>query len=127
MAKRLAICDITGTGTYADPYRPAIDGTGWNYICLLASNPDGTPKRTWCLALLSGTSFTSPPASVDLLPAVPLDTLISSLSAAVQNAINTRLAARGIDPGNFVTVRDLVRALGRLHVYGFDENTIDVT
>jgi hypothetical protein len=131
--KRYAVCKVIGDGaTPETAYRAAAqDLAGISHSALIASNADGTPRFSWCLVLLSAADLTqaSSSADVDLFPAISLDALISSLTAAQRNAISTKLQARGIDPSVFAnagTFRGAIRALGRLHHVSFNENGLDV-
>lgn len=139
--KRYAVCKIIGDGlTPETAYRPAVADildpqTGmraFNVAQVMASNPDGTPKRPWALVVIAGPrmDLIANNQDVDLLPDVPLDLKIGSMQSVTKLKMAQALTARGIDMsglGNIDGVRDLVRMIGQLHEQTFNEAGFDVS
>ena len=119
MAVRVYLSPIVGTGTSDDAYRPKIADYGVPWVSVIASQSSGHPKFNWAVVLVSTESFTTLDAdtSLDGFPNLPVDTLISSLTNAVRQRIQSGMTAKGIPllVTDYVTVRELVEAIGKIH------------
>jgi hypothetical protein len=130
MAKRWYIAPVIGTGAEEDAYRPKVP-EGINWVAVIPSNPDGTPRFNWCLVKVAATDHSAllNDAEIDAMPNIALDDPISTLSAAMRNAIQNRLEARGIDTSGITlqtTFRQIVRRIGRHLDTDFGENALDI-
>lgn len=131
MARRFVICDVVGTGTKVDPYRPIISDQPVRYVALMPTDAEGKPTRTWCLARVAAVDL-SPAISrtgVDPMPNMQPDDLMTSLPAAQRNALLTTLQARGIEtPPSWagVTARQFIRGIGRQLEPAMSEATFEV-
>jgi hypothetical protein len=136
--KRYAICDIIGTGTELDPYRPAIENVGErNYVSLIPTENDpqspnyGKPKGTKCLVRLATNNVARlvGATGVDLLPDFALDAKVSAMHTPTRVLMRAMLQRRGLNPGwldNADGFRDVVRNIGQALEPAFDENFFDV-
>lgn len=131
MGKRYYLAPIVGTGTDADPYRAAT--ADYNAACTIVpppTGPDGRPLALWTLAIVGTVDHSALLADATLgpLPDGALDGAIAALSRAARRQLDDALAKFGLadlspQPGD--GYRDLLRAIGRRHQPGFDENRFD--
>ena len=130
MPKRLYLSDVIGTGTRADPYRPAIS----TIANVTKTNVINAPARMHCVVLVDAPgpvhADLAADARVDLIPAIGLNDRWDTLTLAQRTAIRNRLIDRGFDVssiGNVVLFRVILRHICRQIRNEFDEDRFDVT
>jgi hypothetical protein len=113
MARRFYLCPIIGTGVGVDGYRPKLYGLA-DLASMIPSNPDGSHKFNWCVALALQSVWTALDADAQLerlfgidlpdtadtfaeLKAYLQSKTVGDIPAARRPAINDKLIARGID------------------------------
>lgn len=132
MAKRYYVCDVVGTGSESDPYRPAVADLGVNHVAVIPTDPaTGRPLHPWCLVLVATVNHARVAAArgVDALPDVTLDTQWNATDKGKRDAAAAALARRGITPPGIAPgdgFRGYVRGLGRQLQADFVEDNFDV-
>ena len=124
MPKRYFLSPIIGTGTFSDPYR--VKNNGANSAAIIPSNPDGSPKFSYSLCLMSADSLTTLLADITLsaLPDLQMTDTISALqSTQISGAILSRLGA-SITVSAGETFASVLRKVGRVLDPNFDESTL---
>lgn len=146
--KRYYICNIIGTGTEADSYRPAIareiDAArvtnptfDASYSVVIPTHPEGHPqaghpKFPHALVIVEANNhgiFAGKP-DIDSLPDVALDSKVSSMHTPTKNAMIARLAARGfngVNVDNADGYREVIRGIGRALDTAFHEDSFDAS
>ena len=130
--KRYYLSPIVGTGTEEDPYRPKIADYGVSWSCVISSDElTGQPKRPWCVAVVEAADHATLLAdtTLDAIPNISLDTLVSSLSKTIRDKLKTRLDALGVDTRGLSIddpIRLWVRAIGRHIEPAFHESRFGV-
>lgn len=130
--RRYYLSQIIGTGTEDDPYRPKIADLRVNHVAVIPSDPvTGKPKFAWALVIVNTANHTAllSDGQIEALPDLSLDAKLNSLSAAVRNALISRLTAKGISTTGVnvnTTYRDVVRRVGQFLRATFSENNFDV-
>ena len=114
-----AISTVVGDGQFPSrlnptslPYTPTAAQYG-SYVCLIPGNPDGSPRKSWCLVRLGDDADL---VAADADPGViVLDEgdMNRTLNAGAANQVNSRLAATGVDTRATagMTVRQVLQAL----------------
>lgn len=130
MTIRYYICDMTGTGTTDDPYRPTIADNGVNLSDEIATGVNGRPVMPWVLAIVEApdskhTIMRADP-SIDALPNVGMNARLSAIAEI--NLIRGMMQKRGISQlvSDDKSMRDMIRALGRMHNPSFNEDNLRV-
>lgn len=114
MSRRYFLSPVVGTGTRADPFRLKVGQYATiSYASVIPSNPDGTPKFTWGLAILNATDQTTALAD-NTMAALPDKTLDQQITAAERNAINAGLTKLGIASFTVATGDTIRSVLARL-------------
>lgn len=129
--KRYYVCRVVGDGTENNPYRPKVANYPVNWVGILGSNPDGTPKKAWALVLVNAVDHTALLADnqIKAIPDLSLDATWGTLSTPQRNAAKNAIEAEGIDlswVNNQTTIRKILRYLGQEQESGFNENKFDV-
>lgn len=146
--KRYYICDIIGTGTEMDPYRPAISREieaarvtnptfDASYSVVIPTHPEGHPqaghpKFPHALAIVEANNHAifSGKQDIDSLPDVALDSKVSSMHTPTKNAMIARLNARGLrgaDVDNADGYREVIRGIGKALDPAFHEDSFDAS
>lgn len=130
MTDRHYICDVIGTGTTNDPYRPTIADHGVNLSDEIATDQNGIPIMPWVIAIVKASDIEHAQMradkSIDILPNVGIDTRLSSIAEI--NVFRGMLRKRGISTlvSDDKSMRDMIRALGRMHNPSFNEDNLRV-
>lgn len=130
MARRFLLCDVIGTGTRADPYRPVVADLPVTFMALIPTDAAGRPARSWCFVLASATDLSAAvgKTGVDPFPNALLDDTIGSIPAATRQAIQDALTRRGatIPQVTLATMfRVFVRNVGRQLEAAFAETAFE--
>lgn len=115
MGIRVYLCPVIGDGlTPETGYRAGIVGKASRLGHIIPSNPDGTPKFSWCLSFAHDIDWTVPDGDAELerlfgidLPD-SIDTFaelrtylqgrtVGEIPAARRTALDTRLTNKGVD------------------------------
>ena len=131
MARRYYLAQIIGTGTDADPFRPATAEHGGSYATVFPpQGADGRYLTPWCLVIVNKLDHVSlgTDARIAGLPDLTLDTGLSVLSNTQYTAMNTGVTNAGLTVTwqKTNTFRDVVRSLGRQMTSAFHEDRFDV-
>lgn len=124
---RFYVSPVIGTGTRDDPYRPSVASVATSWSCVLASNQDGTPARSFALVLADVPAGAKLPDGVLALPDVALDTPVSALSLTQQAVVNAALMAAGVAHSlslSTSTLRDVVTVIGQRHTLNFNTDQL---
>lgn len=96
MSLRYYLAQITGTGMFGDSFRPNFPEGVENWVALIQSNPDGTPKKQWILCLVDTPDHTilENLSHIIALPLAP-DTPMSTIPNNQRNQYINRLSQNG--------------------------------
>lgn len=130
MSRAYYVCNVIGSGTTDDPYRPEIQDAApyKSYRCVILTR-DGKPISPWCLVVVAASdeahrSLANHPAVDQLLSSGGLEAMPDVGWA--RNSLRARLAARGIDltglPAAGTNLNQVVRYLGQRLQPNFDES-----
>lgn len=131
MSKRYYVCDIIGTGSDEDPFRPAVADLGVSWVASILTGDDGRPVYTDCLALVETVNhnIVRNTRGVSPMPDFPLDGKLSAIQTGTKNMMMSALGARGFDTttvGNADGYRDVLQSVGRQRDPAFDVDKFNI-
>lgn len=135
MPVRRYISPVVGDGTDELPYRLKLaDFPMRGHVATIPSNPDGTPKFGWGLAVVAATAAEHDAIAADAqirqFPDIPLDAPVSTLSGQQRTRIRNFLEERGLDTAwitNATLFRQIVRFVGKHLSANYEEDLEAVT
>ncbi len=138
LSRRYYLCAVVGDGkTLQTSYRAKLPAGIAAHVALIPSSPTtGAPLFAWCLAQVKADAAThaaiAADAQTDPIPPLGLEERpVDFLTVPQQAAFATRLQNRGLTAAQAqaalgMALRQLVRALGRRLLAGFDESQFGV-
>lgn len=131
MSKRYYLCDIIGTGSDLDPYRPAVADHRVGWVAVIESGPDGKPLHANTIALVETENHALLRADkrIDPLPDFALDGKLTAINTAARNGMMTALERRGFVASginNADGYRDALQNIGRQRSAVFNIDKFDV-
>jgi hypothetical protein len=117
---------VVGSEATTGPYRLKAGDYG-AHAAIIPGNNDGTPKFNWGICKFSGDE-TAADADTDLI-VLPDLTMDHVLTLAQRNWLITKLSNRGHPTGwitNGITVREVLRTIGRWLEANFDVDWINI-
>ena len=135
--KRYYLAPIVGDGqTRETAYRAKLPPGIAGHVALIPCDATGAPLHPWCLVLVAADAAThttiAADPQTDPLPGIGwAERPIDKLTAAAQQALVTRFENRGLTAAQAtavlsLTLRQIVRLIGRRHVADFDEGHFGV-
>lgn len=135
MPRRFVLSAVIGSGVYVfngayDPYRAKVSDFGVKNVCLIPSNPDGSPRFNWTLALVNATAADL--ATLDADPQIrvlPGFAALSDVLTGPQKTNISTLLTRFGQPTSIVTnattFRDFLQALHDVLIPGPPIDVLD--
>lgn len=132
MSKRYYLCDIIGTGSDMDPYRPAVADHGVAWVGVIESNPEtGAPSHADTIVLVETDNHAKLRADsrIDALPDFVLDGKMNAINSAARTAMSAALSRRKFSISSINNAdgyREALQQIGRQRSPQFNIDAFDV-
>lgn len=131
MSKRYYLCDIIGSGTEEDMFRPAVADHPVDWVGSIETGPDGRPIHADTIVLVSTDdhSILRADRRIDPLPDFALDGKMSAINGVVKTAMTNAMKRRGFDVSGLTNTdgyRKALQQIGAQRSAGFDIDKFDV-
>lgn len=132
MSKRYYLCDIIGTGSDMDPYRPVVADYGVAWVGVIESNPEtGAPIHADTLVLVETDNHAKLRADsrIDALSDFVLDGKMNAINSAARTAMSAALSRRKFSASSINNAdgyREALQQIGRQRSPQFNIDAFDV-